>query len=794
MRPLDPNLPSLNLRQFCLKIFQHCPLFSGYDTAVHSNAFSEFLAYKTRVPVRGAILLNEAMTEVVLVKGWKKGANWSFPRGKINKDEEDIDCAVREVYEETGYDVRAAGLVNESEARHIEVTMREQHMKLFVFVGIPMETHFEPRTRKEISKIQWYKLSDLPTSKRLKQQHQEAQNANGNASRFYMVAPFINPLKRIIKQLRNASEPSGSLNAPAVWPSKTPATDSHSAMQNEAEKGMSTGGMEDLMAKLRQSNGAAENHCSPSYAKPSLSEGHVASRIKSLLKISENASWSAPTTEVTHDTADVRDGKAQAILSMLQLKESRTFKESTGRREPNQIQYGMGLVLGPVSAAERPFSERAPVTLLPKSTPPIPGHERAVDSFSSSIGPSSHLEGAVHHRDSYIPMDRPEEQQMRQPLVPTAPYHRTGDFSLFQSPSTSLVEKSVNAPAAGKLPPPKLNQHSSALLNLFKGPRADAQAATAGKASVPTGHGMLQLESSTRRNLPASPLPFAALANPEDPCIDEKVRSLGQRPVAAAQGASKQPPSHQQALLQLFQSTSKTKDVPSPGPSRAAAELSAGPWLTNEAPTKTQQNTRHSASSSATPRQQRITVARRPEAIEKAQHTDKARVEANQGSSKTMKILPRPGSRNGMPSEPQISKATPLHKAVEPNASRKGETFQPRILKRPKSKPMTQSTYLDGDLALPYSQSGTLTTKIRRETAREKAIAINHEGTSNPTLTSALNSRGSPSAEFDGHGPSPSALDALESFEKSRSSYESTKSVDQSFLLGFLDEVARGGK
>ena len=65
------------------------------------------------------------------MKGWKKGANCSFPRGKINKDEPDLDCAVREVYEETGYDIKAAGLVgSEEDPKHIEVTMREQHMRL----------------------------------------------------------------------------------------------------------------------------------------------------------------------------------------------------------------------------------------------------------------------------------------------------------------------------------------------------------------------------------------------------------------------------------------------------------------------------------------------------------------------------------------------------------------------------------------------------------------------------------------------------------------------------------------
>ncbi|XP_044718061.1 dcp2, box A domain-containing protein [Hirsutella rhossiliensis] len=197
IRPLDPTLPSMSLRIFCLRIFQHCPLLASFSAEHHTKAFEEFLQYKTRVPVRGAIMLNQAMDSVVLVKGWKKGASWSFPRGKINKDEDDLDCAIREVYEETGLDLRAAGLApTEKRPKYIEISMREQQLRLYVFRDIPMATDFQPRTRKEISKIQWYKLSDLPTFR--KRGDKSAQNRNdagagGGGSKFYMVAPFLAP-------------------------------------------------------------------------------------------------------------------------------------------------------------------------------------------------------------------------------------------------------------------------------------------------------------------------------------------------------------------------------------------------------------------------------------------------------------------------------------------------------------------------------------------------------------------------------------------------------------------------
>ncbi|KAM0722418.1 hypothetical protein Q7P37_001859 [Cladosporium fusiforme] len=193
-------LPSMHLRQFCLQLFQHCPLLSGFTGEQHLAAYEEFLAYKVRVPVRGAILLDESMERVVLVKGWKKGASWSFPRGKINKDEKDLDCTVREVWEETGFDIRAAGLVpeNDRDVKYIDITMREQHMRMFVFRDVPLDTFFEPKTRKEISKIQWYNLRDLPGfAKRSKN-----DGESGNTNKFYMVAPFMSHVKKWIGQQR----------------------------------------------------------------------------------------------------------------------------------------------------------------------------------------------------------------------------------------------------------------------------------------------------------------------------------------------------------------------------------------------------------------------------------------------------------------------------------------------------------------------------------------------------------------------------------------------------------------
>ena len=145
VRGHNTSLPTLNLRAFSAKIFQHCPSLQEWKDS-HEQALNQFIAYKTRVPVRGGIMLNHNLDQCVLVRGMKSSASWSFPRGKINQDEKDELCAVREVLEETGFD--ASKLINPE--WYIEQTMRSQNMRLYIIPGVPMDFPFAPRTRNEI--------------------------------------------------------------------------------------------------------------------------------------------------------------------------------------------------------------------------------------------------------------------------------------------------------------------------------------------------------------------------------------------------------------------------------------------------------------------------------------------------------------------------------------------------------------------------------------------------------------------------------------------------------------------
>ncbi|KAF9163821.1 mRNA-decapping enzyme subunit 2 [Mortierella sp. AD011] len=213
VREQNPALPSFNLKNFCAKFFQHCPLLHEWSNE-HETAFANFMEYKIRVPVCGAIILNEAMDKCILVKGWTARSGWGFPKGKINKDEPDTLCAVREVWEETGYDV--ADRIRDED--FVEQTIKDQRIRLYIIKGVPEDTVFEPQTRKEISKIEWHYIAELPASRPKpsdkgthsgKESGTERASGKGS-SRYYMVTPFVHKLKSwIVAQRRNNKRNKG---------------------------------------------------------------------------------------------------------------------------------------------------------------------------------------------------------------------------------------------------------------------------------------------------------------------------------------------------------------------------------------------------------------------------------------------------------------------------------------------------------------------------------------------------------------------------------------------------------
>jgi mRNA-decapping enzyme subunit 2 len=195
------TLPELKFKEFVEKIFAHCPLLAPYRSKVDSHTLS-FYQYKTSVPVCGAIILNETLDKVLLVKGWSNKSSWSFPRGKINKDEPELQCAIREVYEETGFDISLHGA---NDKDFVEMVLGEQKVKLFVVAGVSEDTVFVPQTRKEISATEWH------TFDKILERSPTTQKTSG---KYWAVIPFVRKVKKFIavnkKRLTRQSRPNNN--------------------------------------------------------------------------------------------------------------------------------------------------------------------------------------------------------------------------------------------------------------------------------------------------------------------------------------------------------------------------------------------------------------------------------------------------------------------------------------------------------------------------------------------------------------------------------------------------------
>ncbi|XP_038992162.1 mRNA-decapping enzyme subunit 2-like [Hibiscus syriacus] len=214
----NPSLKSLSLKEFTSLLFNNCDVLRPYVAHV-DDIFKDFTDYKVRVPVTGAIILDETYERCILVKGWK-GTSWSFPRGKKNKDEEDHACAIREVLEETGFDVSA--LLNKDE--YIEVIFGQQRVRLYVIAGVKDDTAFAPLTKKEISEIAWHRLDDLQPATN------EVISRGITGLKLYMVAPFLASLKSWISKHPSPLPPRPDLplKGVSIWKAKNTSVGSNS--------------------------------------------------------------------------------------------------------------------------------------------------------------------------------------------------------------------------------------------------------------------------------------------------------------------------------------------------------------------------------------------------------------------------------------------------------------------------------------------------------------------------------------------------------------------------------------
>jgi mRNA-decapping enzyme subunit 2 len=171
-----PEIPKLNFKSFTLTMFNSLkciPQFSeickNYETMESIQLLcSQYRKHTRTIPVCGCIILSPDMKYCLAVRSWSKNI-WNYPKGKINQGETDVECAIREVKEETGFDV--SKLINENlfiednpnATNSNNANSNDRRTKLFIIQNVNrFSTVFKTQTRKEIGAIEWIPIRFIP--------------------------------------------------------------------------------------------------------------------------------------------------------------------------------------------------------------------------------------------------------------------------------------------------------------------------------------------------------------------------------------------------------------------------------------------------------------------------------------------------------------------------------------------------------------------------------------------------------------------------------------------------------
>ncbi|XP_019388029.1 PREDICTED: m7GpppN-mRNA hydrolase isoform X1 [Crocodylus porosus] len=239
-----PGLPQCGIRDFAKAVFNHCPFLLPQGEDVQ-KVLDEWKEYKMGVPTYGAIILDETLENVLLVQGYLAKSGWGFPKGKVNKEEAPHDCAAREVFEETGFDIKDYICKDD----YIELRINDQIARLYIIPGVPKDTKFNPKTRREIRHIEWFSIDKLPCHRN----DMTPKSKLGLApNKFFMAIPFIRPLRDwLSRRYGDSSDSDNGFSSTGSTPSK-PSLEKVRSKLRYSQQVFADGPLGDQWAKHKQ--------------------------------------------------------------------------------------------------------------------------------------------------------------------------------------------------------------------------------------------------------------------------------------------------------------------------------------------------------------------------------------------------------------------------------------------------------------------------------------------------------------------------------------------------------------
>eukprot|EP01130_Rhizamoeba_saxonica_P008073 TRINITY_DN3262_c0_g1_i3.p1 TRINITY_DN3262_c0_g1~~TRINITY_DN3262_c0_g1_i3.p1 ORF type:complete len:329 (-),score=64.79 TRINITY_DN3262_c0_g1_i3:13-903(-) len=193
------SLPPLDFAQFMEALFRSVPMLLPYHLAItNSNSYQHtynlFYEYQRNIGCFGGILISEDMNKVLLVLDYSNKF-WMFPGGKTHNNDTEMQTAIREVYEETSYDI-----TNSLDQEQFLVRQKgDQKNGYFVIRNVPYNYEFHPSKRRKVSKIAWHEIATIPNNT----YDDIYSKVCPEVGIFSNIVPYMSELKDLIQYLRN---------------------------------------------------------------------------------------------------------------------------------------------------------------------------------------------------------------------------------------------------------------------------------------------------------------------------------------------------------------------------------------------------------------------------------------------------------------------------------------------------------------------------------------------------------------------------------------------------------------